>query len=338
MLRRKLLFVGFALLLLLGGCSRNFVKQCTCSYKMMAEENDSSLYIEYIGNVSVFVNWNNRSFYTDPFLSCPSPTNTLMGSVCTDTALVCRHLPDMSTTKMVLVGHAHYDHLMDLPYVAHHKLPKDAVIYSNKTAYNIMAAAKLPQQHIVVNSLAATNQKEGVWQYNTDSSMRILPIVARHLPQFMGMNMYMGTVDEPLEKLPSKAKDWKNGRNMNYLIDYFTDDGVIAHRIFFQSSADVPPSGWCSSELLQEKKVDVVLLALNYNFDSVWRTIDFMLPKLVLLIHWESLFMTRDENCKPRGQANFKSFFKALTAHKKNGRWANDVVVEIAEPGAKVWF
>jgi mRNA degradation ribonuclease J1/J2 len=64
----------------------------------------------------------NDAIMTAPFYSNPNIFRVgLRRPIHSDTNLVERLLPDVSDVRAILVGHAHYDHLMDVPYIANYK-------------------------------------------------------------------------------------------------------------------------------------------------------------------------------------------------------------------------
>ena len=58
----------------------------------------------------------------------------------TDEGLVDHLLPSVEDVEMILVGHTHYDHLMDVPYIMT-KHAKKSVVCGSETMGHIMAAA-----------------------------------------------------------------------------------------------------------------------------------------------------------------------------------------------------
>nr|EKW5582264.1 hypothetical protein [Pseudomonas aeruginosa] len=61
--------------------------------------------------------------------------------VVADNEKVDRHMPPAADVTMLLVGHAHYDHLLDVPRVVDKHSPK-AVVYGSETVKHILHAAK----------------------------------------------------------------------------------------------------------------------------------------------------------------------------------------------------
>ena len=73
---------------------------------------------------------------TDPFWSYFSLGHVAFGRIGPDPKQIEPHLPDLSHVQGVLVGHAHYDHVMDLPYVID-RLHSNASIVGSRTLKRI---------------------------------------------------------------------------------------------------------------------------------------------------------------------------------------------------------
>ena len=67
-----------------------------------------------------------------PLFTHPSLVRTGLMGIRSDTALVNRHMVpyDVSGAAAILVGHAHYDHLMDVPQVARRHAPRRPQVIS----------------------------------------------------------------------------------------------------------------------------------------------------------------------------------------------------------------
>ena len=76
-----------------------------------------------------------------PLFTNPSFLRTGLAGIRSDTAAVDRNLAtyDVSGAAAILVGHAHYDHLLDVPRVARGHAPR-AVILGSGTVRNTLGA------------------------------------------------------------------------------------------------------------------------------------------------------------------------------------------------------
>ena len=100
---------------------------------------------------------------TGPLFTNPSLLRTGLAAIHSDTVAVDRGLApyDVSHAAAILVGHAHYDHLMDVPRVARHFAPR-AVILGSTTVRNTLGTwSGLMDRVRVVDDSAGTVERDG---------------------------------------------------------------------------------------------------------------------------------------------------------------------------------
>lgn len=128
-----------------------------------------------------------------------------------------------------------------------------------------------------------------------------MALFADHAPTFRLLRASYtfagGLVESDLDRLPSKAGDWKLGEAYSYIIDVLGgDDHAPRFRIYFQDAPSKPPLGFPPRELLFEHPVDLAILcaATSSNVsaapDSLLRVLS---PSSVLVTHWESFFRSQ---------------------------------------------
>ena len=79
-----------------------------------AEANVKNLKIKYLGTAGFILSDQHRTVVLDPFISRPNLTQTFTQRLLSDPELVRQHIPNADD---VLIGHAHYDHILDAPEV-----------------------------------------------------------------------------------------------------------------------------------------------------------------------------------------------------------------------------
>jgi L-ascorbate metabolism protein UlaG (beta-lactamase superfamily) len=222
-----------------------------------------------------------------------------LGHIQSDPGKIDQFLPPVEDVEAILVGHAHYDHLMDIPYIAQKRAPK-AQVFGSQTMKNILSAA-LPEGRLVaLNSEAATFEKPGEWRYTAGKRIRFMAIRSEHAPHFFGIKLYSGEVFEKLDRLPKRAWGWKEGQTLAYLIDFMGEGGSIDFRIHYQDAASNPPLGFPPPfEPKDQKRVDVAIVCVP-GFDQVKNypegIIQHIKPRFVILGHWEDFFRPRTED------------------------------------------
>jgi len=233
-----------------------------------------------------------------PLFSNPSFLRTGLTSIATDTLEVDRYMGryDVSAASAILTGHAHYDHLMDVPRVATKHAPLARIVGSRTVANTLGSWSGVSHRVDVVNDSAGDHESLGRWMKYGDG-IRIMPLRSRHAPHFNGFTLYQGTVDRPLPEPPRYATEWLDGKTFAFLIDFLDASDSVAFRVYYQDAVVAPPLGFAPDELIAERPVDVAIF-VPATFDQVdWHPeafVENLQPKRVLLGHWEDFFVPVD--------------------------------------------
>jgi hypothetical protein len=233
---------------------------------------------------------------TTPFYSHQSLLRVLTLPIQSDTNAVENLTPDIHEIPAILVGHAHYDHLMDLPYLAKHRAT-NAVIYASNTASNILRAVLPPNRLVGLDNLAGDFRQRGAagkW-INISPTLRFMALKSEHSPHFGPIKLFKGQVTEPQGSLPRCACGWKEGQTLAYIIDFLKPDGAIAFRIVFHDSAvSSPPFGFLPKlPPAETRDPDVLVVCLgaarnSRNYPEA--VIAELRPRHVIVGHWEDFF------------------------------------------------
>lgn len=291
-----------------------------------------SLSIRFLGVGGFSIASGGDRIVTPPLYSNPPLDDVLAGSVRADAARIDRLLDaiDLGGTRAFLIGHAHYDHLMDLPYV--YRRTPDAMIYGNVDAKRLLAAfapdrspgcptstAALPEiardRVVAVNGAndavdyrmcaeprsscgGAWDRGEGSWIHVPNSRVRVRALCSEHPDQFLFFHLGGGCVDEDACAPPSRAADWREGATVSWLVDFLDDAGAPVFRVYYQDAPTNAPVGHPHPDLLAEKRIDVAILCVG-NYDQVadqpQATIAALSPRHVVAGHWESFFRSPEE-------------------------------------------
>lgn len=277
--------------------------------------------IQFLGVGGWLIHWRGEGLllapsYTNPAsLGIPGIPPAL---VVADNEKVDRHMPPAADVTMLLVGHAHYDHLLDVPRVVDKHTPK-AVVYGSETVKHILHAAKNSSGQrifgagavVVPSQQQITDHRDpsrpGTWFYsdgkvitdgdvngaNSVGSIRVMPIRSMHAGHLFGHNFIPGEYDWDLDDLPTGLLDWRLGEvTLAWMIDLLGEDGRPVYRIHYQDSAAEPPWGF-PPIISDSKRVDVeILCGGGWNQVSYYPTglLRVTKPRLVLLGHWENFF------------------------------------------------
>lgn len=298
----------------LGGCTY------PASRANIQTSNDHNLEdpkIEYLGVGGWLIHWKGEGVLMAPSFSNPG----LLGikgvpplRVASDPRKITTHMPEAKQVKMLLVGHAHYDHLLDVAYVVNNFAPR-ATVYGSETVGYLLHPAVPPITVIVPSQAQVTRHNNpayhGTWFYSsgeqvTDGAdlgsadksppkgkVRAMPLESMHAPHLLGINLIPGAYDQNLDKTPGSIFAWKNGKMvLAWVIDLLDEQGKPVYRIHYQDSAADPPWGF-PPVIADSKNVDVEILC-GASWDEVSDYPAALLrvtrPRLVLVGHWENFF------------------------------------------------
>lgn len=289
--------------------------------------------ITFNGVTSFIVRYGNSVVLTDPFISNPGAKQVMFGKIYPDTALVnaVYNDTDLIDTKLVLISHAHYDHLMDLPPLLP-RLPSQTIVAGSNTTKHIIAAAKPEQTVLALNNIAGTDSTVGLWVYSTDSTVRTMAFVSSHPPHFLGITLYPGPYTDDLKEIPVKGSDYKRGLPLSYLID-FMEDGVPVYRIFSQSSSAHGSKGLFPKTMLKEKSIDVVLISQAVHgkeTDYSELVINHCHAPIVFCTHWENFFRSTSQPLKTVPKAKVEANYQYLVS-----TFADSMSIILPKPGSK---
>ncbi|MFC1526903.1 MBL fold metallo-hydrolase [Candidatus Latescibacterota bacterium] len=252
-----------------------------------------SVQVQYLGVEGYLIQWGDRALLTAPLFSNPTIRSIALWTIRPNPERIERFLPPVDHVDDILVGHAHYDHLLDVPYIATHLAPQ-ARIFGSQTAVNILMAALPEDRLVVVNSTAGTAEEPGYWHYSRSGAFRFMALESEHAPHYRSVKLFSGKVEQPLKRLPGRASYWREGQTYSYLIDLLHPDGSVAFRIHFQDAASTPPAGFPPDMVGKDAApVDLAITCVP-GFAKVQgypeRVIRHLQPRYVLLGHWENLF------------------------------------------------
>jgi len=291
--------------------------------------------VTFLGVAGLLIEHQGHVLLTAPFFSNPSfgqvrprITRLLRSTprISADTNAIERLLPrSADRATAILVGHGHYDHLMDVPYIATHRATGAKIYGGPSVRHMLMGDSTLRSnggQRVIAISLAAAGspQRQGVWYYAEDSAYRFMALVAGHAPNYRAWKQIytftIGTVDSDLDSLPHTAAEWKLGEPYAYIIDVLSDRsrGPV-FRIYFQDAPSEPPLGFPPIALLAERPIDLAVLCAATS-SNVPNTPDSLLavlkPLHVIVGHWEDFFRSQTLPIQLSPGTDLEAFLKSL--------------------------
>ena len=257
--------------------------------------------IRYYGTACFTIQRGDNVILTDPFVGNPSAGKLMFGKIRTDSSYVERYInpPTFRKVKMVIAAHAHYDHLMDMPYLSRY-VPSSTPIVSNRTAKHLLAYYSLPQTSVIVNDSMGTQEQLGLWHYNADSTIRTMAFASLHPPHVAGINFFKKRYTSDLVSEPIMLADWQEGKTLSFMVDMIEVD-TIGYRMFFMSSMARSPFGMFPQEMLKERGIDDLFIGASgpIEYESYpGPIVELASAKRIFLIHWENFLRSKEKDFK----------------------------------------
>lgn len=289
------------------------------------------LRVRFLGVDGFLLEAGNDAVLTAPLFTRPSMIEASTGlPVSSDKTLVASRLPAAAEAKVraILSGHAHYDHLLDVP-AAMGVIPQ-STLYANVSSRNLLAAfapdraakcagsaaqaTTVARSRIVaVDDPAASTVDytfcpekrpagaplEGKWMKVPGAHVRVLAVCSEHPSQIGPVHYGAGDVDEEACTPPTNMNEWKEGKTVAFLFDFLdpkTDKPI--YRIFYEDAPTETPIGHVPAKFLADKRVDLALMCVG-TYDHVddaspAQALGALNPRFALGGHWEDFFGSLD--------------------------------------------
>jgi len=313
------LIAGAAGPFLLGGCLKGSVPADAFdrgTVRVDCCDAASEVELTYLGVGGFLIRAGGSALLTAPLFSNPGLFETGLRTIRTDPDRIAAHLPDVSDVTAILVGHGHYDHLMDVPWVLEHAAPR-ATVYANRTSAHQLApfgfrwrwAAATPAagvgapappgaRVVALNRVAGSVARAGAW-LRVAPRMRIMALRSDHAPHLAGHVLYSGERRRDMPGRPVSAEEWLDGETLAFLIDVLAGDGSVELRIYYQDAVAAAPYGFAPP---LERPVDVAIVVPATFAEVAWQPealLDNLEPRHVILAHWEDFFRAPSRPAKP---------------------------------------
>jgi L-ascorbate metabolism protein UlaG (beta-lactamase superfamily) len=249
-----------------------------------AEDAVPGLALRWLGVAGFSVSDGETVLLHDPYLSRPGLLATLFTRFRPDEGLLERWLdpggpaPEAASARNILIGHSHFDHLGDSPWIADRI---GATIVGSGTTVAIAQAYGLPGER---TRLVDPGDEFDVGPFE------IRVVASRHAAVMFGRVPLTGQVLEPPVG-PIHALSFKLGDARGYLIRHLPS-GV---RVYVTSSAAVDRP---ALEALRDAgiEVDVLLAAIPGRApDYVPSLIELLRPRIVVPHHFDDFFVPISE-------------------------------------------
>ena len=221
--------------------------------------------LRYLGTAGFVLETAGRTIAIDPFVTRTGLRDAARGPLVPDAERIRRLIPRADD---VLIGHAHYDHVLDAPVLCQQT---GARLIGSRAACSVGRAAGLPESQLV-----ETGGREEI----TCGPVRVRGLPSRHGRVFLNRVPIPGDLLEP-PAWPPRARDLPHGLVFCWYLE--TSDIRVVHI----GSAELIESE------LRDTRADVLCLCAigrRNRRDYVARAVDILRPRVVVACHWDAFF------------------------------------------------
>jgi L-ascorbate metabolism protein UlaG (beta-lactamase superfamily) len=222
------------------------------------------LEMHYLGTSGFVIHDAQRTIVLDPYVSRTSVWQTLSQPLVPDRALIRDLIPHADD---VLIGHAHYDHILDAPDLC---LQTGARLIGSQAAIMVGRAAGVPE-HQLRETAGREDIACGAWTVHGLPSLH---------GKLLGRIPMPGDMSSP-PRWPARMADLKHGQVLNWVVD----TGGL--RVVHIDSADFIPA-----ELAHTRADIVCLCAVGRHSrpNYVKEVLGLLRPRWVVPCHWDTMF------------------------------------------------
>jgi len=303
---------SFLLLASLAGCATPRPKICTT---LVAEPvySTETVQVVFLGVGGVIVRWEGQSIMTAPLYSNPTIGEMALSEIHVDRqridGLMRESQHELKGVRAILTGHSHYDHLMEVPYIALHRAINAEVIGNDAMVKLLAPIAK----ELYPRRLVSLQDPPADGHLVPGTRFRIQSVRSQHSPQIgprlqgrtaqllawlfplPDVSLWRGEDEHPAERLPVRAGEWPGGIALAYVIELLqpgSDD--VAFRIYYQDSPTQPPYGFPSEKHTYTYDLAILCMGGATEYPEFPRDIvAHLAPRYVMGVHWEDFFNPR---------------------------------------------
>jgi hypothetical protein len=280
---------------------------------------EGRVHIQYLGTGGYLFRFGTNALLTPPFYSNFSLLRVGFTPLSSKRKKIEQHLPDLTGVSAVLVGHSHYDHLLDLPHVL--RFASDSpVVFGNSSNMIRLLAGTVTNDLVNVEEISGSyerNGRQGKWLTNRNGSIRFMALASMHAPHLGRVKLFSGDVEHRGE--PHSAWGWKDGHTFAYIIDFLDKQGPVLRVLYQDSAVDGTRYGFLPDfdDPADHRRPDLAILCLASfrNVEGYPKAyLDNVQPDKILIGHWEDFFRSRSKPPKVVRGTDAKHFIRELPA------------------------
>lgn len=261
----------------------DFGKRSCDPSKRPAGSGPEEVFLRYLGAGGLYLEWRGTPILLGPFFSNPSFPKAYFGRLSANEGRIRYGLDgmDLAGVEAIFVGHAHYDHLADVPFIVENFSPR-AKIYVNRTGANMLHKVQAVQDRV--------EPLEDIPDIRV-GLIRVRPVESAHAPLFWRINWARGQVDTPWDKdwTHHRFRQLKAGTPFAFVIDLLDHLGEVRYRLYYQDSAT--PEGKGIPDFEDGPAYDLAVLCMassQFVNDHPGGILGKLKPRHVLVTHYEN--------------------------------------------------
>jgi len=251
--------------------------------------------LRYTGSGGIYIGWKGNAILLGPFFSNPGLVAAQFSNLHHDMDRIQQHMQALTGVpiRAILTGHAHYDHIGDVPIVARQYAPQ-AKIYTNETGTRMLAAyPDLKTRLEPINMLRPMEIKNA----SGNEVFRIQAVASDHAPQLCSCRYWPCDYADcevkqdwttPFEQ--HKLREFCGGQTYAFVIDLMDGDKV-QYRIYYNDAAANWPLGIPIG--FRDHPFDLAIICMaSFDFVKYYpsQLLAAIKPRHVVLSHYEDFF------------------------------------------------
>jgi L-ascorbate metabolism protein UlaG (beta-lactamase superfamily) len=246
-----------------------------------------SLSLRFLGTAGFVIQGEGHTLVLDPFVTRPGIWDTLFRPLTPNEELIKSLIPSADD---VLVGHAHFDHILDAPSVCHQT---GARLIGSPSVCQVGRAAGLPE-----SQLLSTQGRETI----TSGPATIVGLPSIHGKVYFGHVPLQGNIERP-PSWPPRYRELLCGLVLNWWLE------LAGHRIVHIDSADF------IDDELKEQQADILCLCAigrHQRPNYVKTAVELLRPKYILPCHWDWFFSPFHAPARMLPGVDLKGFLREI--------------------------
>jgi L-ascorbate metabolism protein UlaG (beta-lactamase superfamily) len=260
---------------------------------------EATVEMRYLGAAGLYLRWGEDAILLGPYFSNPGLLRTLFGRWRADRLAVERGLAGLPVAEVeaILAGHAHYDHVGDLPAIL--EMAPRATVYVNESGARALAYYSTDRVRTLDGSAGWVWLARGTER----RPIRFLAIPSEHAPQVDHHLWAAGGLSRPWHEpwTEHRFRQLKAGQTFALVIDLLSSDlRTVRYRLYYQDAAasegvGVPPRFTGADA----HPYDLAVLCIA-SYDKVARgkqpgaILEALHPRHVLVAHYDDFFRPQD--------------------------------------------